>query len=31
MTPNPTVTTDREIEGADHEGVGFSVIRSGGE
>ena len=26
MTPNPTVTTDHEIEGADHEGVGFSVI-----
>jgi mannose-6-phosphate isomerase-like protein (cupin superfamily) len=26
MTPRPTVTTEREIEGAGHDGVGFSVI-----
>jgi mannose-6-phosphate isomerase-like protein (cupin superfamily) len=26
MMPTPTVTTDHEIQGADHEGVGFSVI-----
>jgi mannose-6-phosphate isomerase-like protein (cupin superfamily) len=26
MPPRPTVTTEREIEGDDHEGVGFSVI-----